>query len=440
MAGVEATSTRGWNGHIGVSVAGGAGWGGVTQYAAMLLAALGQPCTSLQKARFSFLGEPPDLGMTEAAFGLEHWGTVPLSRAGPGSIARRLPAGRLRSALRRAYRSMHPAVSRAPDPDASHDNPELSRRFRDLGLDLLVFSMPNSLAVEVDLPCVMAIHDVQHRLQPHFPEYDGAYWAATEYVCRNAARRGTWIVADSETGRADLLECYQSYGLAAERVLVLPFTRPPGLRPEATVVEAERVRRRYRLPERFVFYPAQFWPHKNHARLVEALGLLKRRMGRRVDLVLTGSTASDLHADTYARVLTCAGRLEVLDQVHYLGYVDDADVTGLYGAAAALVMPTFFGPTNIPIIEAWSVGCPVATSDVRGSREFCGDAALLVQPGSSESIAEGILRVWDDDHQASRLVAAGRRRVADVSPDRFRERLCDILATVSRTGTAQCPV
>jgi glycosyltransferase involved in cell wall biosynthesis len=417
--------------HIGVVAAGGPGWGGVTQYAAMLLHALSVPPEG-ERMRFSLLGEPQDAGRTAAAFRLDSWGTVPLRQPGAAALARRwLPEGRLRAALRTVARRVRPARTLVVDPNASHDDPALSRRLREPGLDLLLFSMPNALAVEVDLPAVMAIHDVQHRLQPHFPEYDGGYWERTEYICRNAARRGTLILADSEVGRDDLLECYASCGLTPDRVLVLPFTIPPSLRPAAVDEETARVRRRYRLPERYVFYPAQFWPHKNHARLVEALGVLERRMGRRVDLVLAGSSASELHASTLARVLTSAQRLGVQDQVHYLGYVDDDDMTGLYGGAAALVMPTFFGPTNIPPIEAWTLGRPVVAADVRGGREFCGDAAVLVSPGSPESIAEGILRVWDDDAEVRRLVAAGRARAAELSPARFRERLFDILSAAT---------
>ena len=73
----------------------------------------------------------------------------------------------------------------------------------------------------------------------------------------------------------------------------------------------------------------------------------------------------------------------------------------------ALVMPTFFGPTNIPILEAWAFGCPVLTSDIRGIREQVGDAAVLVNPRSVEAIADGIYRLWTDENLGRMLGERG---------------------------------
>ena len=75
-------------------------------------------------------------------------------------------------------------------------------------------------------------------------------------------------------------------------------------------------------------------------------------------------------------------------ELRYLGYVPDEDMSGLYAGAVALVMPTFFGPTNIPVVEAWTFGCPVLTSDIRRIREQAGNAAVLVDPRSVEAIAD----------------------------------------------------
>src|SRR5262249_40728612 len=105
----------------------------------------------------------------------------------------------------------------------------------------------------------------------------------------------------------------------------------------------------------------------------------------------------------------------------------DGDMSGLYAEAAALVMPTFFGPTNIPVLEAWAFGCPVVTSDVRGIREQVDRAAILVDPGSAEAVADGIYRIWTASSLASQLAVLGRGRLAEYTPDHYRRRLIDIL-------------
>jgi len=120
-------------------------------------------------------------------------------------------------------------------------------------------------------------------------------------------------------------------------------------------------------------------------------------------------------------------RLGLEERVLSLGYVPDGDMSALYAGAVALIMPTFFGPTNIPVLEAWSFGCPVLTSDIRGIREQVGDAAVLVDPRSVESIADGIRRLWTDEGLRAALAERGRRRLQSYTPADFRARLADIL-------------
>ena len=90
-------------------------------------------------------------------------------------------------------------------------------------------------------------------------------------------------------------------------------------------------------------------------------------------------------------------------------------------------MPTFFGPTNIPILEAWAFGCPVLTSDIRGIREQVQNAAILVDPRSVDAIADGIYRLWTDESLTRCLTNLGRRRLASHTRDDYRRRLLAIL-------------
>jgi len=113
--------------------------------------------------------------------------------------------------------------------------------------------------------------------------------------------------------------------------------------------------------------------------------------------------------------------------VRYVGYVPEQDMSALYSGAVGLVMPTFFGPTNIPVLEAWAFDCPVLTSDIRGIREQVADAAVLVDPRSVESIAEGIYHLWTDENLRRALTEAGRRLTSSYCADDFYNRLIEIL-------------
>jgi len=302
-----------------------------------------------------------------------------------------------------------------------------SEQLRREGVELMLFPAANPLAFETDIPYVMAIHDLQHRLQPEFPEVsaDGE-WERREHLFRNASRYATLLLADSEVGKEDILNFYGEYGVTPDQVKVLPFLPASYLKREIAQEERQRVRTTYQLPDRYLFYPAQFWPHKNHRRIVQAMALLKDR-GMRIDVVFCGSHEGKVRYRAFRDIMTLASKAGIQENIHYMGYASDEAMSGLYAEAVGLVMPTFFGPTNIPVLEAWALGCPVLTSDIRGIREQVHDAGILVDPASVESIAEGISKLWTDERLARDLACRGEARLATYTPDDYRQRLIDIL-------------
>lgn len=319
--------------------------------------------------------------------------------------------------------------------DTVRDRASTRAEIQDMGIELLVFPAPNPLSFEIGLPFIMPVHDLQHRLQPDFPEVSrGGQWKQREYLYRNAARHAVFLVVDSDVGKEDALDLYAAVGLTEDRIRVLPFVTPTYIRQVEFDVAEARVAS-YGLEGAFLFYPAQFWPHKNHVRLVQALGRLRDRQDLRIPLVLAGSSSGRLRRATYKKVVSAAIEAGVDDQVRWLGYLPDEDMASFYRAAVGLVMPTFFGPTNIPILEAWSLDCPVITSDIRGVRDQAGDAALLVDPASVDSIAEGLLRLWTDQGLRHHLVHEGRKQLERYTPEDFRNRLVAILTEAEQRLT-----
>jgi glycosyltransferase involved in cell wall biosynthesis len=292
---------------------------------------------------------------------------------------------------------------------------------RSAALDVMLYVKPSIHSFLWPFPSVFPIHDLQHLFQPEFPEVAArGERARREFLYRNAVPRAAAILADSEIGREDIINAYAA---DPSRVHALPHLAPTYLRAEVGEADIARVRRRYEAPARYLFYPAAFWPHKNHARLLKALRVLRDRHGVRLPLLLAGRCDRE-----YPALAALSRELDLTEQVRFLGYVPDEDVSALYRGALALVMPTFFGPTNIPYLEAWSLGCAVITSNVRGLPDQVGDAGLLVDPRDEAALAEAIWRVHSDDPLRRNLVERGRRRVAEWTPERFTARLAGILA------------
>lgn len=312
--------------------------------------------------------------------------------------------------------------------------------FERFGVELMIYPTACRLAFETRLPYVLAIHDLQHRLQPEFPEVSAnGEFERREYLFSNAARYATLLLADSEVGREDIVACYGRLGVTPDRVHVLPYL--PACPPRPRLLESERatLRARHALPERYLFYPAQFWPHKNHGRIVDALALLRDERRVDVHVVFTGSHSGLLRERTWKELIERIAARRVRDLVHMLGYVSEEDIAALYAGAEGLVMPTFFGPTNIPVLEAWACDCPVLTSDIRGIREQVGSAAVLADPRSAPAIADGIQRLWTDAALRTVLVMRGRARLAAYTAEDYRARLAEVLADATARARREGP-
>ncbi len=406
--------------------------GGIYQYSLTMLHALRECKRSFPEDEFLTFSSNTNQELMESLRN-EGWTIIPLL---PATLKRRvmnLTERVLGSRPRQTILSLRNRVSTQNTPIADSEsvryNAEMENWFRTNEIDLMIYPISTSLSFEVNVPYIMAVHDLQHRLQPQFPEVSAnGEWESREYLFKNGIRNATMILADSEVGKDDILTFYREVVSDADRIQVLPLMPASTLAPAVTAMDQQNTRQRYSLPERYLFYPAQFWPHKNHRRIIEALGTLRQREDLQIPIVFCGAHSGKIREETFNEIMSVAAELDVAKQIYYLGYVPDADMSALYAGAVALVMPTFFGPTNIPVLEAWKLNCPVITSDIRGIREQSGDAALLVAPDSVEAIAQGIQRMWTDEGLRQRFIESGRARLQRFTPQDFRQRLMKIVS------------
>ncbi|MEK6334516.1 MAG: glycosyltransferase [Acidobacteriota bacterium] len=266
-------------------------------------------------------------------------------------------------------------------------------------------------ALQIDTPYCAVVWDLQHRLQPWFPEVSaGGQWDHREEFYSSFLRRATMIIAGTEAGRAEI---ERFYDVPAEHIRILPHPTPRfALNPPAD--DGAQVLARHGLSAGYLFYPAQFWPHKNHANLLLAVTRLREQHGLKLSVVLVGS---DKGNQDYIRQMT--NSLGLNEQVHFLGFVTQGELIALYRNALALTYLSFFGPENLPPLEAFGLGCPVIAANVAGSSEQLGDAALLVEPTNVEEIAQAIKRLSDDSGFCESLIQRGRERARERTGSHF---------------------
>ena len=253
-------------------------------------------------------------------------------------------------------------------------------------------------------PYVATVWDLQHRLQPVFPEVGGAAeWSGRERMYETHLRRASIVLAGSDRCKEEVSFFYQ---VPPERIEVVAFPTPSFALNADEAEEPEALLRRLGVGGQYFVYPAQYWPHKNHVNLLLALDLLARRRGLRPGLVLVGS---DRHAQE-AYVRRWVAELGLEKQVRMLGFVPVDALVALYRGAVALPYVSFFGPDNLPPLEAFALGCPVIASDVPGARAQYGDAAVYVDPTDVGAIAAAMAALCDSEETRQLHSARGRER------------------------------
>lgn len=262
---------------------------------------------------------------------------------------------------------------------------------------------------------IRPVHDIMHRYESQFPEIRCNY-EERETVFKSVAKYTDLIFVDSNLGKKQFEECYIKGTRNKLKMVVLPFVVPEHiLNTKEQYIET---------PSKYVFYPAQFWEHKNHMNLLKAIKILKNGL-QDIHLVLVGSEKNMLK-----KINQYIKENELEENVTIQGFVSDEQITYLYKHAVGLVMPTYFGPTNIPPLEAMALGCPVAVSDKYAMPEQVGRAGLRFNPDSPEEIAECIKKMWSDEELRTNMIEDGYGQIKKWTKKEFEKKLVKVMCAI----------
>jgi glycosyltransferase involved in cell wall biosynthesis len=283
-----------------------------------------------------------------------------------------------------------------------------------------VFEVGQFYGMHFGVPAIAWIPDLQHRCMPNM--FTRINWWRRDLAFRMQIRSGRTLMVSSQSAREDM-----------ERFF-------PGSRGRAHVVRfaididiasyrrrAGEVRARHGVPERFLFLPNQFWRHKNHAVIVQALAHLRRtgKIDRVPPIILSGSNRdfrNPGHFDTLMRASSEAG---VDSHFRYLGFIPYDDVLCLAACCDVLINPSSFEGWSTPIEEAKAVGAPLMLSDIAIHREQAPGASFF-DPASSEAAA----RILLDIGQRPSPIRATLEQLACEQGRRLDDHAASLLGTV----------
>lgn len=235
------------------------------------------------------------------------------------------------------------------------------------------------------VPVLSWIPDFQHRRLPHlFPRQ--VWWKRDiGFRVQTAGRR--IIMLSSEDGRND---CEEFYPASRGRTRVVRFAID--LDPAAVHARADAARHAHGLPERVFYLPNQFWAHKNHATLIDALLLIAKRgqLDAMPPVILTGRTEDARDPGLYGRLLAKAEAGGVISHFRHIGLIPYEDVFALNAAAQALINPSLFEGWSTTVEEAKALGTPMLLSDIPLHREQAPDATFF-KPLDAGSLADALV-------------------------------------------------
>jgi glycosyltransferase involved in cell wall biosynthesis len=322
-----------------------------------------------------------------------------LHRYRPGQLAPVVFAGALDKSDDLLELSSIPGVeavqSRAFDPQTSGlalsltlgiDRAAVSE-FKKKNIDVVV-ETARFFGWRLPYPAVAWIPDFQHRRLPQLFS-PVARWRR-EIGFRVQIASGRTIMLSSESA---LKDCKTFYPAVASRASVVRFASLPSA--DLLAADPIEIVRQYSLPERFFFLPNQFWRHKNHQVVLDALAIVKSR-GEDVIIAASGSKDDPREPDYFENIMKQIVERDLSRNFRYLGMIPLSQVYALLRVSVALINPSRFEGWSTTVEEAKSFGVPMILSDLDVHREQTAGMASYFGPDDPGKLADHLIRIDRD--------------------------------------------
>jgi glycosyltransferase involved in cell wall biosynthesis len=266
---------------------------------------------------------------------------------------------------------------------------------------------------------IITVHDLAYEIYPK------AFAPFMRFYLKLTTRWGVWrakkIIAVSQSTKNDIVRIYGTDPAKIETALLgvdkkyrpLPYD------------EVQAVLDRYGLShKKYLLFVGTMQPRKNIIGLVEAFEKLKKDYHIEEKLVLVGGKGW-LWQPIMERIETSPVR----DSIKIMDYVKIEDLPAIYNGASLLTLPAIYEGFGLPPLEAMACGTPTVVSNISSLPDVVGEAGVLVDPGSSDSIAQGLLKVLENAQLREEMSRKGLERAKQFTWRACAEKALTLLNT-----------
>jgi glycosyltransferase involved in cell wall biosynthesis len=268
------------------------------------------------------------------------------------------------------------------------------------------------MSLSTEVPTLLVIHDIAWK---HFPtQVPWSHRKHYEYYMPRFAQKAKQLATVSEYSKNDLINQLQ---VAPEKIDVVYDGANASFVP-LSLEERVKVEDKYSNGCPYFLYIGSIHPRKNVLRLLEAFDSFKSKTDTNMKLLLAGRIA--WQSTDIAEVLN---KMKFRNDVVFLGYTDAIELPKITASAFALTYVSLFEGFGIPILEAMYCDIPSISSNSSSMPEVVGDAGLLADPYSVDSIAEQMLKLWTEKGLREQLIEKGKTQRQKYSWDLTAEKM-----------------
>ena len=269
-------------------------------------------------------------------------------------------------------------------------------------IDLIYFTGPSQYSLFLEnTKFIITVPDVAHRENLEFPEMiNNSEFERREEILLKVLPKAIAIVTNAKIIKKRI--CF-FYKVLEERILVINHQPSLAVENHSTTSNEffDRIKKKFNLPNDYLFYPAMYFPHKNHKTLFDAIEILKSKNNTK-NLVCCGSDNGYLN--TLKKYIKSKN---ITEQIVFLDYVEDNELPYLYINSTMLIMTSLIGPTNIPPWEAFY-------PNLEGIKEIYEECVSYYEPLDANDLASKIDNLHTNNELRNQLIERGKKKITEI--------------------------